>query len=153
MDEAERKVLTRRLVRMLRTIYLTSVAAANVCTSHARHAHQGELAARLLVHGEELRARRDQAARLLAKMGRGRPWLRCFVHPLTRVWGRLSALTGSAFSLHMLGNMEAQGERLTSYAARIAAELDDREAMGVLAAMAQAELARKAFVAAALEQI
>lgn len=153
MDDAERKVLKRRLVRMLRAIYLTSVTAANVCASHARHAHAGERAARLQVHVAELRERREAAAELLAAMGRGRPWLRAIIHPMTRLWGRLSALTGGSFSLHMLGNMEAQGEKLTSYAAKLARELEDAAAIQMLARLAQAEGARKAFIVAELERL
>ena len=53
----------------------------------------------------------------------------------------------------MLGNMEAQGEKLTSYAAKLARELEDAAAIQMLARLAQAEGARKAFIVAELERL
>jgi hypothetical protein len=153
MEEAERRVLERRLIRLLRAIYLTSVTAANVCSSHARHTHAGVLAEQLLVHVNELRERREVAAELLSKRGRWRPITRVILSPITKLWGRLTAFTGASFSLHMLGNMEMQGAKLTAYAEKLARELADPDAVNALVGLARAEAARKAFVVAELERI
>ena len=151
MDEAERRVLIRRLVRLLKSIYLTSLMHANICASHARHVHTGERAARLQLHVQELRERREAAAALLAALGRARPVTRVLIHPLTRLWGRVTCLTGAEFSLHMLGNMEAQGARLTAYAEKLARELADVAATETLVRLARAEAARKVFIVGELE--
>jgi hypothetical protein len=153
MEEAERRVLERRLIRLLKAIYLTSVTAANVCASHARHVHAGALAEQLLVHVSELRERREVAAELLGKRGCGRPISRAILSPLTKIWGRLTAFTGASFSLHMLGNMEVQGAKLTAYAEKLARELADLDAVNALVRLARAEAARKAFVVGELERI
>ncbi len=153
MEEAERRVLQRRLIRLLKAIYLTSVTAANVCASHARHAHTGDLTAQLLVHASELRARREVAADLLSKRGCWRPLTRLVLSPITKIWARLTAFTGASFSLHMLGNMEMQGAKLTAYAEKLARELADLDAANTLERLARAEAARKAFVVGELERI
>ena len=153
MDEPERRVLQRRLVRLLKAIYLTSATAANVCASHAKHTHAGALADQLRVHVQELRERREVAAELLGKRGCGRPITRLLLSPLTKLWGRLTAFTGASFSLHMLGNMEMQGARLTAYADALARELADLDAVNARARLARAEAARKAFVVSELERV
>lgn len=151
MDEAERQVLARRLVRLLKSIYLTSLMHANICASHARHVHKAELAERLKLHAQQLGERREAAAALLAARGRGRPFTRILIHPLTLLWGRATCLTGAEFSLHMLGNMEAQGARLTAYAEKLARELADVAATETLVKLARAEAARKVFIVGELE--
>jgi ribosomal protein S11 len=153
MDDAERRVLERLLVRLLKAIYLTSLTEANVCASHARHTHDSVIAEQLAVYVRELGERREVAAELLAQRGRGRPVLRAFIYPLTRIWGRLTAMTGASFSLHMLGNMEVQGAKLTAYADKLARELADLDAVNVLVRLARAEAARKAFIVTELERI
>ena len=151
MDEAERQALRRRLARLLKSIYLTSLMHANICASHARHVHKGELGERLKLHALELAQRREAAAALLAAHGRGRPISRVLIHPLTLLWGRATCLTGAQFSLHMLGNMEAQGARLTAYAEKLARELADVAATETLVKLARAEAARKVFIVGELE--
>jgi hypothetical protein len=111
------------------------------------------LAEQLLVHVNELRERREVAAELLSKRGRWRPITRVILSPITKLWGRLTAFTGASFSLHMLGNMEMQGAKLTAYAEKLARELADPDAVNALVGLARAEAARKAFVVAELERI
>ncbi len=151
MEEAERKALNRRLSRMLRAIFLTSLTAANVCAAHARRAHKGSISVTLTQHAQELRERATEAARLLSHFGYGRPVSRLFLGPLTWFWGHLTAYTGRQFSLHMLGNMEAQGAKLTAYAEKVARELVNVAMVESLVRMGRAENARKRYIISQLE--
>jgi hypothetical protein len=152
MDEAERKAIEQRLARILRAIYLSSLAAEGVCTVHARRVHRAESGERLRVHACELRDRRHAAGCLLAGMGRGVPLARFLLWPVMWCWGHLTAFTGAQFSLHMLGNMEAKGAKLTEYAQSLARELSRVEAVESLVQLQRAEAARRAFIVARLEE-
>lgn len=150
MDDSERRALSSRFVRVMRAIYLTSLTAANVCAAHVR-IHGGETRARLEAHVTELRDRQSEAARLLGLFGRGRPLLRWVIGPLTSLWGRLTTLTDGRFSLHMLGNMEAQGAKLTTYALNLARELAHVAAVEALVRLQRAEDNRKKYIISQLE--
>ncbi|MCC6573392.1 MAG: hypothetical protein IT462_06330 [Planctomycetes bacterium] len=141
MDARDKTELQKRLRRALKLIYLTSLGASHIYAGHARRAC--DLRAQLLVHSAEQRERREDAAALLAAMGRCKPLQRPVWHVISWLWGRLTSLTDRAFSLRMLATIEHESQKITRAADTMARELVDLPLVQGLAKMGKAEAARK----------
>lgn len=141
MDDAERAELSRRLRKLLKLMYLTSLGAAHIYEGHARRA--GVRRDELRRFASKQRERREESRALLGLLGVPLPWQRPLWHGFGWLWGRLTSLASPIFSLRMLANIEHEAQKITRAADLVARELVLLPQVQGLARMAKAEAERK----------
>ena len=152
MNDRDRTILTRRLRRALRRIYLTSLGAAHIYRGHSRRSQAPELRAQLRAYAAQMVARRVEAAELLGGLGARRPGQRLLWHPVAWLWGRMTAWTGPVFRLHMAANLEHNCGEMAKAAIALTRVLALAEVTEGLEAMARTDRARREWLVERLRQ-